>query len=436
MQSSRDQFEAKGKEKAIHEEPSSSEESSDEESGSEESEEEAETAQIFALDHCRQHGTRFAFQIAYAEVERYSIRLGTTESGRSTCSCAGGGNCRHIQWFLNQLSRTGAYSMGGGRTSVTPYDHISQIGLGNLCEDLQWELREGMDSDTEETQWQLKKVLSPPKPRRLVGGLVKEKMDAVRDIMATFSDVDTDHFREDIFDSSHDVTMEPILVRRDLEATIARVLIMDDNIFRQFNTLISHNVRAAAYFEKMGIKAKNVLGLLDEYCEVGPVSGKHDLIWSAQTLVDIVDEISMNVTIRQPLDVASRSEAAKSLVSILSMVVRERNHDCYQQSTWPRCRPHGEQSIDRNLYERLIGSTSRSNPAGGTFVIKALQDLPEAQHFVEVLEEILALLETIGWGPAPQSYRDKLSGLIAQLKGGSVGKRSAGPVDRKVKRMK
>ena len=115
-------------------------------------------------------------------------------------------------------------------------------------------------------------------------------------------------------------------------------------------------------------------------------------------------------------------------------------HDAYQNSTWPRRRPHGELSIDRNLYERLIGTTSRTSPAGGNFVIKALQDLPEARHFVEELEELLVMLETIGWGPAPQAYRDKLGALISQLKGSglsmSSGKRPAGSLDREVKRMK
>jgi hypothetical protein len=158
--------------------------------------------------------------------------------------------------------------------------------------------------------------------------------------------------------------------------------------------------------------------------------------------VDIVESINKNVVERQPLTPSSRLEAAKALVSILWMVVKERNHDVYQNSKWPRRRAHGEPQIDRNLYQRLIGSKSGPNPAGGTFVLNALQYLPEARACVEDLEEILGILQTIGWGPAPQAYRDKLIALITQLKGGSApnipssGKRSAGSLDRKAKRMK
>ncbi|KAK0119177.1 hypothetical protein ONS95_008034 [Cadophora gregata] len=436
----------KGNAVPIDEEPSSSEHSSDEESdGSDPDDDNLEeeidtTCRVFALDHCRQHGTRYAFQIAYAEVERYSIRISTTDSGKPTCSCKEPGTCLHITWFLEQLSRTRPLAAGDEVQGVTPYEHISHLGLDNVCEELHWELRQGTDSDAEETQWQLMKAYSTVQVGRQTRGVIKERLKTVRDILATFSEIDTDSYRQDLFKSGDEITLEPVLVRRDLEATVAKILVMDDSIFNHFQTLVSHNTRATEYFIKMGAKAQTTLELLDRYCEIGPSSGQHDLISSAQTLVNIVHAIDTNASERQPLSPASRVEAAKALVSILSMVVRERNHDAYQNSTWPRRRPHGELSIDRNLYERLIGTTSRTSPAGGNFVIDALQPLPEARHFVEELEEILAILGTIGWGPAPQAYREKLGALISQLKGSglsmSSGKRPAGSLDRKVKRMK
>jgi len=211
---------------------------------------------------------------------------------------------------------------------------------------------------------------------------------------------------------------------------------------------VPRNTRATDYFRKMGLKAQHTLDLLDNYCEVGPTAAgqQHDIIWCAQELNGIVDAIGRNVIERQPLSPASREEAAKSLVSILRIVVKERNHDVYQNTQWPRRRPHGEPSIDRNLYERLIGTHSRANHAGGHFILKVLQDLPEAQPFVDDLEEILRVLKTIGWGPAPKPYTEKLSAIIAQLKRGSgpstslaagqSGKRPASSMERKVKRMK
>ncbi|CZT42735.1 uncharacterized protein RSE6_02683 [Rhynchosporium secalis] len=450
MQSSRghagDRSSGKGKGKAVQSEgqssssdTSSGEESSGSDSGDDGLEEETDnTCGVFALDHCRQHGTRYAFQIAYAEVERYSVRISTTDSGRPSCSCTQQGVCQHIVWFLDQIRRTRQPT--DEEVTVTLYEYISQHGLDNLCEELHWELRQGTDSDTEETQWQLQKAYSNLEAGRQPRGGIKERSKTARDILATLSNLDTDSYRHDIFESAFDVNVESVLVKRDLEATMARILMTDDNIYHYFQTLVSRNVRATDYFDKMSLKAKTSLDLLDIYCEVGPSAGQHDLIQCAQSLIDIVNTISINVTERQPLNPSSRSEAAKALISILSTVVRERNHDAYQNSTWPRRRPHGELSIDRNLYERLIGKASPMNPAGGTFIIKALQDLPEARHFVDELEEILALLGTIGWGPAPQAYREKLAGLIQQLKSSGmtppVAKRPAGSLDRQVKRMK
>ena len=82
-------------------------------------------------------------------------------------------------------------------------------------------------------------------------------------------------------------------------------------------------------------------------------------------------------------------------------------------------------------------------------MLNVLQDLPEAQRFVDVLEDVLDRgLKTIGWGPAPSSYTDKLSAIIAQLKRGSgpsslssltpaeSSKRPASSLERKAKRMK
>lgn len=441
----------KGKAPARDEDPSSSDESSENDSEEEPEDEEGGTdvswsGRLFALDHCRQHGTRYAFQISYAEVQRYSIRISTADAASPTCSCNDEPTCRHVIWLLEQLSRTRTEQSGEG-SPVTPYEQISSMGLDTLCDELHWELREGTDSDTEETRWQLKKDYSASEVPRQTRGMIKERMKTVRDIMATLSSQVTDDFRADIFESPDEISMEDPYVLGDLEATLARMLINDDDIFHQFNVLLPRNVRATDYFRKMGLKAQHTFVLLDNYSAVGPTAAGQqcDVIWCAQELVDIVDAISKNVTERQPLNPAAREEAAKALVSILTTVVKDRNHDAYQNTKWPRPRPHGEPQINRNLYERLIGTKPRANPAGG-FVLKALQDLPEAQPFVDDLEEVLRVLKTIGWGPAPKAYTERLSEIIARLKRGSgpstslaaaqPGKRPASSVERKVKRMK
>ena len=438
-----------------------SEEEPEHEEGPEEGTDISWSGRLFALDHCRQHGTRYAFQISYAEVQRYSIRICTTDVGSPTCSCNEQGTCRHITWLLEQLNRT--RPAVGHELALTPYEQIASMGLDTVCEELHWELREGTDSDTEETRWQLKKDYSATAVGHQTRGMIRERVRNVRDIMATLASQVTDDFRADIFETPDEITMDDPFVLGDLEATLARILIKDDDIFHQFNDLVPRNTRASDYFRKMDLKAQHTLDLLDKYSEIGPAAGQqYDIIWCAQELVDIVNAIGQNVIERQPLSPASREEAAKALVSILSMVVIDRNHDVYQNPKWSR-RRHGAQQIDHNLYFRLIGTKSPANPAGN-FVLNVLQDLPEAQPFLETLEDVLGKLKTIGWGPAPASFYDKLANIIAQLKRRSSpstssvspvqalvkqtqvlyhlsvqpnpGKTLASSVERKVKRMK
>ena len=425
----------KGKEPAPQDDP---------DSGSEDGSEDFWDGHVIALDHCRQfdfpkaNKRLYAFQIAYSKVESYSIRVSTDES--VTCSCDEEGTCHHVSWLLDQIALT---KEDTEKDDPNLYQYISDLGLENVCEDLDWELRVG--SEVEETRWQLRKDFQNSRLGRQTRGMVKARMEVVRDIMATLSPAITDNYRPDIFDFPDNIMEDSILVERDLEASLARLLVLDEVFFYKFQSLVSRNLRATEHFRKMSLKAEEAFHLLQEYEARGPVTGQeqHDISWCAQTLVDIVDSISNNVTMRQPLSPSSRAEAAKSLVAILKDVVKNHNYDHYQSVTWPRRRPHGEKQIDRNVYERLIRSTSRSNPSGGTFVIKALQDLPEAQRFVDDLEETLGLLEAIGWGPAPQAYRDRLSALITQLKSvpapsasSTSGKRRASALEREAKRMK
>ena len=431
----------KGKAKASPEDDSSQSESEEDSSSDEEDEYDVESLlghhsseHVLALDHCRQHNSTYAFQIADAEVQRCGIRINETESS-PTCSCNEEGMCRHVKWFLSRLARTRKEN-----SLASPHALISDKGLKTVCNELDWELREGPDSDSEEPHWKIRKedyAVTAPETRRSSN----ERVRVVREILATFSPHHIDEYRTDIFDN---FAVGKVHVPKDLEATIARLLIDNDEVFAQFRTLVKPDYCASDFFQKMAAEAKNTCALLDTYCELGPTKeGKrHDLIWCAQTLTDIVNSIQLNVSERQPLRPTSREDAAKALVSILRMVVKQRNHDVYQNLKWPRRRIHGEPQIDRNLYQRLIGSTAKANPAGGNFVIKALQDLPEASIFVEDLEEVYDLLKTVGWS-APQAYLDKLESLIVQLRGGngpspssSTGKRPASSMERNVKRMK
>lgn len=283
------------------------------------------------------------------------------------------------------------------------------MGLENVCEKLQLELREGPDSPIE-ARWQLKKVHSTSGITRRTRGMIRERIHVVRDIMAALSNEMTDDFRKDIFDPPGKLSQGAVL--GDLEATISRLIFFNDDIFYHFQALVPHNVRATDYFRKALRKAQDALQALDDYCEHGPINGPFDLIWCANSLVALVDAISFNIAQRQPLSSTAKHEAAKTLVGILEMVVGS-NYEVYNELAWDRRKKHAEPLLDRNLYERLIRRPPRNYPTD--FVLNALQNLPEARPFIEQLQGLLDKLGGVGWD-APAAYKNKLRGIIAQLR--------------------
>lgn len=457
---------------AEDEEDSTDSSSQEEFSDSDDEEGATKNTHLIAVEHCRQIGSLYAFQIADAEVRNCAIRV-DENMDIPTCTCAeGGGLCRHTQWLLEQL--TLARDSSPTKRPVSPHAFIKSEGLEGVCKTLKWELRDGSEDDISEYPWALKRDFAVQGPEEEEGTHSREYI--IRDLLATFTNTTTDDFRPDIFNTATSFTTnEEIYIPKDLEGTIARLLLQNNDFYNHFRTLIKPDVRATAYFQNQSHKFEQTLNKLDQYCDYGPsvAGGDFDLIWCAKTLTGIVSSITHNLTTRAPLATSSRTEAARVLVQILRTVVRSRNHDVYQNLAWPRPRKHGEPQIDRNLYQRLIGSSmssstsistsssSRPSSSGGgggggatLFVIDALQVLPEAKAFVDPLEEIYALLESVGWS-APKKYLEALRALIQRLKGGGSGpsptgsgsgsgsgKRAAGSssglggMERKSKRMK
>jgi len=397
---------------------------------------------IFAVDHCRQinaedSGRCFAFQIVYAEIKHVGIRINERDPKSPSCSCDEPVPCRHISWLLDQLSHV-------EDVAASPFEAISNVALDRLCDELHWELREGFNSS--ETRWKLQKSYIESVVGRQTRGVMRGRAQAVRELLATLSPVITEDYRADIFDFAEDIPLEHVFVHGDLEATMSRLLIVDDGLFYFFKSIVTRNDCAADYFRKMSAKAENVCCLLDEYIHNGPAAGTYDLSWCAQTLMSIVDSISANVRDpgRAPLSRATKEEAARALVSILAAVV-DRNNDAYSSITWNRRRPHGERENSRNLYKCIVGSASRPGSGNANFVIKALNDVADVgERFVEDLNAILAKVETVGWD-TPRPFLDNLRVLIARIKkviggpGGSnvsSGKRRAASMERTVKRTK
>jgi hypothetical protein len=464
----------KGKGKApLQDETSNDSDDSDELEGDEDEDEEPEeddveeatessnNGHLIALDHCRPIYDSdkplpvYAFQIAYAKVQPYSLRI--YDDGRVACSCDEK-DCRHREWLLRQLSMIPSGQGPGAGTPPATIDYYNRIrrtgshGLEDVCRALDWEFREG-DIDTG-TEWELQKQPPPSRPGedRQTRRTIAQRVSTIRDIMDTFSaTVRPADYRQDIFKDPTNIDVNNFYVEHDLEATFSRLLMFDNRMFHFFELLVSNDARAANFFLNMQLQAVDKLRLLDNYVDNGPGDdGRHyDIIWCAQELVNIVAAIDTNVSERGGgrLSPSSRTAAAGTLVSILEMVV-SRDRDVYARIGWHRQKRHGEGRIHRNLYARLIGVVSSENPSGGVFVLKALQPLgPAATVYIERLETILHNVGPRG-SQAPKAYQDKLREYIKELKdmprpdrpgpSSSSGKRSGGSTstDRNIKRMK
>jgi len=385
---------------------------------------------------------RYSFEIADAQIGKEGIQFRSSDTALPRCSC-GEKDCRHMLWLLEQLSLAGVDITGD--TQLDYYGQIASIGLDNICENLHWDLDEGHESKT--LTWQLTKANHYIRRGPQTRASIQKRIDEIRDILATLSDLPLDDYPTNLLDDFESFTTDNIYVKNDLHATVSRLLILDESLFDKFKNIVPPNIRASDYFHKMERKAMNTFHRLDLYVESGPSDSstiQHDVIWCAQKLVEIVDAIGVNIKSRGPLNATARRAAAEALISILTEVVIHRNTDAYQNKRFPRRRPHGEPLRDQVLYQRLIGEPSPHSPLGSFFVIEYLENLPEARYFIVELEDIHKHLSGIGWGPAPREYREQLSGLITHLKGNlgsssssSPMKRSGPSIDRKAnKRMK
>ena len=371
---------------------------------------------------------RYSFEIADAQIGKEGIQFRSSDTSLPRCSC-GQKDCRHMLWLLEQLSLAGVDITRDAQLGY--YGQIASIGLENICENLRWELDEGLESKP--ITWQLTKTNHHLRRGPQTKASVQKKIDEIRDILATLSDLPLDDYPTYMIEDFESFTVDNIYVKNDLHATVSRLLVLDDSLFDQFKNLVPPNVRASDYFHKMKRKAMDAFHRLDLYVETGPTASStvhHDVIWCAQRLLDIVNAIGANIRNRGPLDASARRAAAEALIAILTEVVIHRNTDAYQNKSFPRRRPHGEPLRDQVLYQRLIGEPSPYDSSGSFFVIEHLEKLPEARSFIAELEQIHKHLSGIGWGPAPREYRDRLRGIIANLQGSLRGPGSPSPLKR------
>lgn len=366
-----------------------------------------------SLQYCRLRDGVYAFQMT--EMVPRSIRIGSPGSSfpHPKCSCGrqDDGPCKHLLWLLDQLAEQVNYTHDPGAALTMrregyaeemgdPHSNIAQFHLDVVAEGLHCEVIDpGSDDDDEDG----------PEPNRV---------RTSRELLAAVAGEEPEEYRPDIFNAP--LQGKNIIKRNDLERTVFRMLLDNDDFYHYFLSLARPSDPVKDPFRKLERRVDRVLRELDTYASSSSASSLHafnepspathrvgegprNVAWAAFHIQGVARLIRATIFRRdRPLAARERTSAARALVRILASVVG-RNRDAHPGAT----------VLDRNLYARLIGN------ANDDFAIGTLLLLPDAT--APFLQDLEAVSEAVGVGGAPGPYVDKLSRLIAQLRKPAVG---------------
>jgi hypothetical protein len=368
-----------------------------------------------ALQYCRLRDNVYAFQMT--ELKPLSIRIGSPDSNFPvpSCSCGkggpgGSGPCKHLLWLLDQLVKQTLYDHDPSKPLTLtqegypeeigdPFQGISAFRLDLLADGLHCDV---ITPDSEDDEGSLN-------PCR-----VREARELLAAVSSPSDGPPPEDYRPDIFASP--TTGKKVIKRRDLECTVFRMLLANNEFFHYFLSLMRSSDPVNDPFRKLDQRAERVLSDLDAYSASGAArtspsssaEGPRDVPWAAHHLLGIVNLIKTAIFKRdQPLEAWERISAARALVHILGAVC-DRNRDAHP----------GPNRLDRNLYLRLVGDKDRD------FVIGVLNLLPDAAaQFVHNLE---AISEQLGVHGAPASYVEKFRSLLSRLRSSASGSSGSG----------
>ncbi|KAI2613532.1 uncharacterized protein GGS25DRAFT_3860 [Hypoxylon fragiforme] len=304
----------------------------------------------FVLRGCQAGDQRCFFLIT--EPVEYTIRTGTEQSGYGipSCSCQNGEQCespcRHILWLFDQitsqilgvqedpfvLTRHGYPSELGN-----PYNAIADFHLDMLADSLHCDVV-GQSAD--------------PNPRRV---------QETREMLASLHEVPTDEYRPDLFANPR--RGRRAVKRGDLEQTIFRMLLRNDDFFQYFRSSVRADELHRNQFRALQHRADAALAGLRQYAaaaattttssssESSPPAPRpsKDVPWCAAHLSSVTRHIRAILhTTERPLEPWELRAAARTTMHVLTQVVTSYSHDLI---TGPATLPKAQ----RNLYHRLIG---------------------------------------------------------------------------------
>jgi hypothetical protein len=377
----------------------------------------------FAVEYCGERtdssgrGTYIVFHMA--ETLGHLVRIGASGGTYNNVECSNCNEpqpCRHVFWLLDQINRhTLTDTQKSGPVVLSkhgypselpgPFERIAEIGLEKLAERTKWEVRPAHYTE----------------PSR------EAKAAEIREMMAALSPRIAEEYRPDIFNNLLvDQSFDGAIAQRDLAALVARLLMVDHDMFHHFRALVSPNHCATDFFIKMRDRVDAVFSRNAKYLGSGRPEDSNeicDIPWCARNLIDIVGAVR-NKILKSTLGRPAKAEAAELLVYILGEVV-DRNGDAYSGRIWDKTPQRRMPDKEKNLFHRLTVSPARS--AEPPFIQYELNFLTDAsQHLADRLEEIV---EHMAQGGAPSGYAGKFRELISRMKRGDLpsGPKRSGP---------
>ncbi|KAI0116836.1 hypothetical protein F4814DRAFT_459081 [Daldinia grandis] len=359
----------------------------------------------FTLRGCQAGEERCLFLIT--EPVEYTVRTGSEQSGYGipSCTCQNGEHgespCRHILWLLDQITnqvlgvQRSPFSLtkyGYPAELGNPYDEISNFHLDMLTDSLHCDVV-GQSPD--------------PSPRR-----IRE----TREILASLNEVPTDEYRPDLFNNPR--KGRRVIKRGDLEQTIFRMLLRNDDFFQYFLTSMHADELHSSQFRSLQLRADAALAGLQQYADIPApqLQLQHtprpkDVKWCAAHLSRITQQIrSLIHNTEHPLSQQELRAAARAAVHILDRVV----------AAWDRdVGPPELPRADRNLFFRLVGGEDRN------FVVDILASIPP-EVLGEWVGELVGLRGRIAERGAPGTYLARLGSLVGFLRAGGVEESGGG----------
>ena len=255
------------------------------------------------------------------------------------------------------------------------------------------------------------------------------RSESVKDMLSVFDQVALpQEYGREFQDAPPSASLADLFVPGNLNFTIYRLAIRDDDFYKRLTKIISPDRCATRFYAKQRARAVDAMRSLGEYIRDGPspnpMTRDMDVPECARIFRTIVHQICQDRdsrTAKQPLSASIITQVAETLVEILQQVC-DRDFDIYENITWPRVGADDEPDRNKNLYMYLIGDPPRYSSAlawmNDDFVIDQLGDFPtnEWRHLIEPLTTIREEIHerALAYGHPSFAYADKLESMLRE----------------------